>query len=192
MTVVARFLDAQLAEDARYGGQMDLDECPPLPAALDRHLRSRARSSAARLRANQELRARFGHQDGILRLLAYAYAAMPGYRDSWQPSLAEGRVPAEPEWWSVAETLARQAAEEAGFDFGWREVDRQDGHGLVLDGAGRPLWDVAVYPEDGFLVSRHGPGRVLREVAARRALLAGLGSTEADEVMRRLLVEPLS
>ncbi|MBN6036780.1 hypothetical protein [Amycolatopsis sp. 195334CR] len=163
MTVVEKFLDRQLAEDARYGGRMDLDECPPLPPALDRHLRSRARQAGARLRAVQEIRAA-----GFVRLLAYAYAGMPGYRDTWQPDFTEGPLP---ERWREEERLARAAAEEAGMEFSWREVERQDGQGLVIDGFGRPLWETAVYPEDGFQISRNGPGRVLRELAARREFL---------------------
>jgi hypothetical protein len=194
MTVIAQFLDRQLAEDARYGGRMDLDECPQLPPALDRHLRSSARHSTARARANRKLRAT--RRTEFVRLLAYAYAGMPGYRPSWQPDFTEGRVLADPvadlvlDRWRGEERLARQAADEAGMDFSWREVDRQDGHGLVIDGAGRPLWDLAVLPEDGFAISRHGPGRVLRELAARRELLAGLElSTEADRNLLRLLAD---
>ncbi|MGC7099055.1 hypothetical protein ACPZ19_30650 [Amycolatopsis lurida] len=190
MTVVAKFVDRQLAEDARYGARMDLDECPPLPPALDRHLRSRTARSAARLRATQEIRAQGTR---FLRLLAYAYAGMPGYRDSWQPSFTEGPIPDDPvagllllERWREEERLARQAAEEAGLDFSWREVDRQDGQGLVIDGRGRPLWETAVYPEDGFAVSRQGPGRVLRELAARRELLSGLDPS-TDQVLLDLL-----
>ncbi len=155
---------------------------------------SRARQSAARPRANQEIRAR---RTGFVRLLAYAYAGMPGYRTSWQPTFTERRGRADPvaepllDRWRGEERLARQAAEEAGLDFSWREVDRQDGHGLVIDGVGRPLWDVAVLPEDGFVISRHGPGRVLRELAARREMLAGLDlSAEADRILLRLLAEP--
>ncbi|QFU93537.1 hypothetical protein [Amycolatopsis sp. YIM 10] len=191
MTVVAKFLDRQLAEDARYGARMDLDECPQLTPALDRHLRSRARHSAARLRATQQIRAQGTR---FLRLLAYAYAGTPGYRDSWRPSFTEGPAPADPvailllERWRDEERMARQAAEEAGLEFSWREVDRQDGQGLVIDGFGRPLWETAVYPEDGFAVSRQGPGRALREVAARRELLSGLDlSADADRVLLGLL-----
>ncbi|WP_433326969.1 DUF6221 family protein [Spirillospora sp. CA-294931] len=193
MTVTGKFLDRQLAEDARYGGRMDLDELPSLPGALDRHLRSCARFSAGRLRVNQEIRARFAQRAGVVRLLAYAYAGMPGYRDSWRPALTDGPVSVGSAdfllaRWRDEERLARQAAEEVGLDFSWREVERQDGHGLVIDGAGRPLWDVAVYPEDGYIVSRHGPGRVLRELAARREMLAGLDlRAEADRTLLRLL-----
>lgn len=173
---------------------MDLDECPPLPPALDRHLRSCALRSADRTRVNQEIRDHCAQRPAFLRLLAYVYAAMPGYRPSWQPTLTDRPVPADPvvgclpERWQSEEALAREAADEAGLDFAWREVDRQDGQGQVIDGEGRPLWESAVYPEDGFTVSRYGPGRVLRELTARREMVASLDlSTEADRTLLRLL-----
>lgn len=197
MTVITTFLDRQLAADARYGGRADLDECPPLPPALDRHLRSCTRNSPPRLRVNQEIRTHCARRPALVRLLAYMYAGMPGYRPTWQPTLTEESVPSGPgtdlllERWRDEERLAREAAKEAGLDFAWREVDRQDGHGLVVDGAGRSLWEAAVYPEDGFVISRYGPGRVLRELAARREMLARLDlSAEADQPLLRLLAEP--
>ncbi|MFI0448363.1 DUF6221 family protein [Actinomadura sp. 6N118] len=197
MTVIATFLDRQLAADAKYGGRMDLDECPPLPPALDRHLRSCARHSAAQPHANQEIRARCTQRPVFLRLLAYVYAGMPGYRPIWQPIFTDSGVPSDPvadlllERWRGEERLAREAIEEAGLDFDWREVDRQDGQGLVVDGVGRPLWEAAVYPEDGYTISRYGPGRVLRELAARREMLASLDlSAKADQTILRLLAEP--
>lgn len=52
LTVIATFLDRQLTADAKYGRQADLDECPPLPPALDRHPVSCARYSPAWLRVN--------------------------------------------------------------------------------------------------------------------------------------------
>lgn len=125
------------------------------------------------------------------------YAAMPGYRPSWQPTLTERRVSSDPitglllERWQSEERLAREAADEAGLDFTWREVDRQDGQGLVIDGDGRSLWEAAVYPEAGFAISRYGPGRILRELAARREILARLDpSAKADQTVLRLLAEP--
>ncbi|MFD0899587.1 DUF6221 family protein [Actinomadura sediminis] len=197
MKSIAKFLDRQLAEDAKYGGQMNLDECPSLPPAIDRYLRSRACRSAAWCRVNKEVRSHCSQRPMFFRLLAYMYAGMPGYRPGWQPVLTEGDVPSDPvadlllERWRGEERLAREAAAEVGLDFSWREMERQDGQGLVLDGAGRPLWAVAVYPEDGFTVSRHGPGRVLRELAARRALLASLDvSDEPGRRLLRLLAEP--
>ncbi|WP_329096779.1 hypothetical protein OG979_16580 [Actinomadura citrea] len=196
MTVITTFLDRQLAADAKYGGQADLDECPPLPPALDRHLRSCTRYSPAWLRVNQEIRARCTQRPALVRLLAYTYAGMLGYRPAWQPILTQGRVPSGPgtdlllERWRGEERLAREAAEEAGLDFAWREVDRQDGQGLVVDGASRPLWEAAVYPEDGFVISRYGPGRVLRELAARREMLARLDLSAGADQFLRLLAEP--
>ncbi|RFS84917.1 hypothetical protein D0T12_15540 [Actinomadura spongiicola] len=164
--------------------------------ALDRHLRSCARH-AARPHVNQEIRARGAQRPAFLRLLAYVYAAMPGYRPSWQPVFTERRVSADPvtglllERWRTEERLAREAAAESGLDFSWREVDCQDGQGLVIDGEGRPLWEVAVYPDHGFAISRYGPGRVLRELTARREILASLDlSTKADKAILRLLEEP--
>lgn len=122
---------------------------------------------------------------------------MPGYRPSWQPTLTDRRVSSDPftgpllERWQSEECLAREAAGEAGLDFTWREVDRQDGQGLIVNGDGRPLWETAVYPEDGFAISRYGPGRVLRELAARREMLASLDlSIEADQTILHLLAEP--
>jgi len=121
---------------------------------------------------------------------------MPDYRPAWRPILTQGRVPSGPgtdlllERWRGEERLAREAAEEAGLDFAWREVDRQDGQGLVVDGAGRPLWEAAVYPEDGFVISRYGPGRVLRELAARREMLARLDLSAGTDQLLRLLAEP--
>ncbi|MFC6879472.1 MULTISPECIES: DUF6221 family protein [Actinomadura] len=197
MALITTFLDRQLAADAKYGGRMDLDECPPLPPTLDRHLRSCARHSAVWPRVNQEIRARCAQRPALLRLLAYAYAAMPGYRPSWQPPLPRRRVPSDPatdpllEQWQNEEHLAREAAGEAGLDFAWREVDRQDGQGLVVNGDGHPLWETAVYPEDGFAIARYGPGRVLRELAARREMLASLDlSAKADQTILHLLAEP--
>ncbi|MFD0688079.1 hypothetical protein [Actinomadura fibrosa] len=197
MTVIAAFLDRELAADARYGGRMDLDECPPSPPALDRYLRSRARHSAARLRINRELRALCTGRPAFLRLLAYEYAGMPGYRPSWEPAFAGGEVPPGPlsdlllERWRDEERLAREAAEEAGLDFAWREVDRQDGQGLVIDGEGRPLWNTAVHPEDGFAIARHGPGRALRGLAAGREILGTLDpAAGTDRTVLNLLAEP--
>ncbi|MQY09615.1 hypothetical protein [Actinomadura macrotermitis] len=197
LNVIERFLDRQLAEDAKYGGRMDLDECPPLPRALGCHLRACARSSTAWARAGREIRVCCAQRPVFLRLMAYVYAGMSGYRPAWRPDFAGGPAPADPvvdlllERWRDQERLAREAAEEAGLDFAWREVERQDGQGLVIDGAGRPLWETAVYPEDGFAISRYGPGRVLRELAVRREMLAGLDlSAENDQVVLRLLAEP--
>ncbi|MDH6544869.1 hypothetical protein [Streptomyces sp. SPB4] len=196
MTVITKFLDRQLAADARYGGRMHLDACPPLSDVLDRYLRFCARYSADSLRFHQEVQARCAQRPGFGRLLAYMYAGEPGYRHAWRPDLSEARTPAGAsdlghllERWDAQEALAIRAAEEVGLDFSWREVDRQDGQGLVMDGTGRPLWETAVYPEDGYTVSRHGPGRVLRELAVRRELVTRLDtSTDTDQALLRRLI----
>ncbi|GLV85883.1 hypothetical protein Slala03_55720 [Streptomyces lavendulae subsp. lavendulae] len=197
MTVITKFLDRQLVADARYGGRMHLDACPPLSAVLDRYLRSCARNPVDSLRVNREIRTRCAQRPGFGRLLAHVYAGEPGYRAAWRPNLSEVRTPAGPdvrpllERWDAQAKLAIRAAEEVGLDFSWREVNRQDGQGLVMDGTGRPLWETAVYPEDGYTVSRYGPGRVLRELAVRRELLNRLDvSAEADRALLRCLIRP--
>lgn len=197
MTVITKFLDRQLAADARYGGRMHLDACPPLSAVLDRYLRFCARYSADSLRVNQEIRARCVQRPGFGRLLAYIYAGEPGYRHAGRPDLSEAGMPVGPdvghllEQWNAQQELAFRAADEAGLDFSWREVDRQGGQGLVMDGTGRPLWESAVYPEDGYTVSRYGPGRVLRELAVRRELVNRLDvSTDADQALLQCLFQP--
>ncbi|MEU3368890.1 hypothetical protein ACFYM2_05110 [Streptomyces sp. NPDC006711] len=74
--------------------------------------------------------------------------------------------------------MALRAAEQAGLDFGWREVEGQDGQGVVVDGTGRPLWEGAVHPQDGYAPCRQGPGRVLRELAVWHATLSRLDPSE--------------
>jgi len=101
---------------------------------------------------------------------------MPGYRTSWQPAFTEGRVLADPEAadllldrWRDEERLARQAAEEAG---------------LVVPSGTSPSFRRTA-------LSSPATGRVLRELAARREMLAGLDlSAEADRILLRLLAEP--
>jgi hypothetical protein len=201
--VVLRFLDPWLASRTWFGEE-DLDDVlmdvAPVPPALERHLRSCARLSAGQHRARREIRDRVrpdrkAHQE-ILRLLAAPYFDKPGYRPSWQPDArpVPPATAADPiaevlvRQWDEEDALARAAAREVGDLFTWREIDTQDGHGIVLDGSGRNVFGLGLYPEPGRGIAHHSPGRVRRDVAARRGMLARLDpSAEADRVILELL-----
>lgn len=204
MTVVLKFLDRRLSVDAKYGGRYDVDARPPLPDVLDQHLRARARCAADALGVNQEIRARCVRRPRVHAIagpcvhrrarlpagLASEPAEpagacrtrrrcrrLPALPDACTPSGGnDPRVRALLEQWRAQEELAPRAAEHAGLDFGWREAERQDGQGVVIDGTGRPLWEGAVHPGGRYALCRQGPGRVLREPAVWRATLSRLDS----------------
>ncbi|POM27779.1 hypothetical protein BTM25_22000 [Actinomadura rubteroloni] len=187
--VVERFLDPLLARDARFS-EDDLDDlladADPVPDALERHLRMCARLGAAWHRTRQAVRARANGE--VLRLLAFRYADEPGYRPSWRPpqrqiTADDDAVRFLRERWDEERSVAEEAECVSGADFLWKEIEVQDGQGLVLDGDGRSVFGCAVYPEVGRGIVQHAPGRVLRDIAAREGILA-----RADPALRELLL----